>query len=132
MKTPIRCSAALLPVLFLLTVPAAPEDRPPVHFSEHLIADKYGYAYGLAAVDIAVAGYASNVITWYRNPGKDGWDKEWPGFIIGDKMSEARTIRAGDFNGDGKIDLLCTAVGVENVPADVTDVERHGGRIVWY
>jgi len=93
-----------------------------------VLADLDGDGY----LDAAVAGYASNLITWYKNPGKEGWDREWPQYIIGDKMSEARTIRVGDFNGDGKPDLLCTAVGAENVPADVTDVERHGSRVVWY
>src|SRR5439155_13639809 len=110
----------------------ANNDRPAAGpWKRYVITTKCPRAYDVVLVDldgdglldVAVAGYASNLITWYRNPGKEGWDREWPQYIIGDKMSEARTIRAGDFNGDGKVDLLCTAVGAENVPPDVTDVE---------
>ena len=47
-------------------------------------------------------------------------------------MPEARTIRAGDFNGDGKIDLLCTSFGHPNIPLNVTDGKVHGSSVVWY
>ena len=46
-------------------------------------------------------------------------------------MPEARTIRTGDFNRDGKIDLLCTAVGAANVPVPAQPKD-HGGQVVWY
>jgi hypothetical protein len=88
-----------------------------------VLADLDGDGY----LDAAVAGYASNLITWYKNPGKDGWDGEWTRYMIDEKMSEARMIRTADFNGDGKVDLLC-----KNIPPDVTDVQHHGSRIVWY
>ncbi len=79
-------------------------------------------------LDVAVAGYASSLVAWFENPGKDGWNREWPRHEVGDKMPEARTIRAGDFNGDGKIDLLATACGGEKTPAGADQ----GGRVVWY
>ena len=86
---------------------------------------------GDGKLDVAVAGYTSNTITWYKNPGESGWDKEWPRHVIDDKMSEARTVRAGDFNGNGRIDLLCTAVGAQDVPVPA-DPNQHGSRVVWY
>lgn len=83
-------------------------------------------------LDAADAGYANSQNCWYENPGPDGWGDEWVRRVVGDKMSEAREIDVGDFNGDGKIDLLAAAVGAENVPPDVTDVKQHGSRVVWY
>ena len=83
-------------------------------------------------LDAADAGYANSQNCWYENPGPDAWDREWERRVVGDKMPEAREIGVGDFNGDGKIDLLAAAVGVENVPPDVNDVNEHGSRIVWY
>jgi hypothetical protein len=47
-------------------------------------------------------------------------------------MPEARTVRAGDFNGDGMPDLLCTSFGYAKVPLDVTDAKAHGCSVVWY
>jgi hypothetical protein len=82
--------------------------------------------------DAAAAGYASSRFIWYENPGKDGWDREWVERLVDEKMPETRTIRAGDFNGDGKIDLFGAAVGAENVPLDITDVNHHGSSVVWY
>ncbi|MBI1916307.1 MAG: VCBS repeat-containing protein [Planctomycetes bacterium] len=82
--------------------------------------------------DAAAAGYASGLITWFRNPGKKGWDREWSRHVIDDRMPEARTIRAGDINGDGNVDLLAAAVGAENVPPGVTNVKQHGSQVVWY
>src|SRR5205823_14188707 len=51
---------------------------------------------GDGKLDVAVSAYLSNMVTWYRNPGKDKWDEEWPRYVIDDKMIEARTIRAAD------------------------------------
>ena len=82
--------------------------------------------------DVAAAGYASGQFTWYENPGQDGWDREWPRRLIGDGMPEARTIRAADFNCDGKVDLLGAAGGVENVPLATPDVGQHRSSVVWY
>ena len=87
---------------------------------------------GDGRLDVAASGYTSNLVTWYRNPGKDGWDRDWPQTRIDEKMPEARTIRAGDFNGDGKTDLLCTSFGHARIPLNVTDGNIHGCSIVWY
>src|SRR5262245_28760574 len=109
-------------------------------WKRHVISTKCPRAYDVALadldgdgrLDIAASGYTSNLISWYRNPGKKGWDQEWPQYVIDDKMPEARTIRAGDFNGDGKIDLLCTSFGRPNIPLNVTDGGIHGCSVVWY
>jgi hypothetical protein len=82
--------------------------------------------------DAAASGYISGEMTWYSNPGKAHGDQEWTKHLIDDKMPEARTIGVGDFNRDGKPDLLGASVGIANVPADVTDVKQHGASIVWY
>jgi hypothetical protein len=83
-------------------------------------------------LDAADAGYANGQNCWYENPGPDGWDREWVRRVVGDKMSEARTIGSGDFNGDGRIDLFAASVGAEKVPLELTDVKDHGSSIVWY
>ena len=63
-------------------------------------------------LDAASAGYVSHTVAWFENPGPKGWDREWTRRVIGDKLTENRTIRLGDFNRDGKIDLLAASVGV--------------------
>ena len=87
---------------------------------------------GDGRLDAATSGYASGLTLWFKNPGPDGWDKEWPRVVIDDKMSEGRTIRAADFNADGKPDLLAASVGAENVPLSQTDPRHHASSIVWF
>ena len=81
-------------------------------------------------LDAAVAGYAGSDINWYANPGSGGWHQVWNKYLVGAGMPEARTVRAGDFNRDGRTDLFCAAVGV-GVPLGAGPSE-HGCRVVWY
>jgi hypothetical protein len=65
---------------------------------------------GDGRLDVAAASWVGgNRFVWYRNPGKDGFDKQWPSEVIDEKIAETRTIAAADFNGDGRIDLLGSA-----------------------
>lgn len=64
---------------------------------------------GDGKLDVAASSWSrGNRFAWYRNPGKDSHDKEWPAFVIDEKVAETRTIRVADFNRDGKPDLLGT------------------------
>lgn len=103
----------------------------------YVITTDCSHAYGVTLADFdrdgdldaAAAGYVSHLVTWYENPGKDGHDNEWTRRVVDDKMYEARTISSGDFDGDGKIDLLATAVGT--LPANAPDAD-HQSQVVWY
>ena len=65
---------------------------------------------GDGRLDVVASSWTrGNRFEWYRNPGKDGFAKEWPAHVIEDKLSETRTICVADFNGDGRPDLLGTA-----------------------
>jgi hypothetical protein len=50
-----------------------------------------------------------NELAWFENPGKLDGDREWVKHVIDTRVAETRTIRVGDFDGDGKPDLLATA-----------------------
>jgi len=80
-------------------------------------------------LDAAASGFSSAQITWCENPGKNVAVAEWTRRVIDKNMIEARTIAVADFNRDGKIDLLATAVGKMNLSA--TD-PNHGSQVVWY
>ena len=71
---------------------------------------------GDGRLDVAASSWVrGNRFVWFKNPGKDGFAREWPRHVIEDKLSETRTICAADFNGDGRIDLLGTASGASLV-----------------
>ena len=80
-------------------------------------------------LDAATSGYVSHLVTWYENPGKRGLGDEWARRVIDDNMHEARTISTGDFDRDGNIDLLATAVGTLPDNAPNSD---HKSQVVWY
>ena len=67
---------------------------------------------GDGRLDAAASSWVrGNRFVWYRNPGKDGFAKEWPAQLIEDKLNETRTVAVADFNGDGRPDVLGTASG---------------------
>jgi len=99
----------------------------------HVISNDCPRAYGITLADFdgdgdldaATTGYTSNLVAWYENPGKDRLAGEWTRRLIDSAMQEARTIAIGDFNRDGKIDLLATAVGAPDAP-------NHESQVIWY
>jgi antibiotic biosynthesis monooxygenase (ABM) superfamily enzyme len=69
--------------------------------------------------DVAVSTWRlSNKFVWFENPGDPESSANWKLHVIEENIAEPRTIRAGDFNGDGKPDLLGTA--------------RVANLVVWY
>ncbi|MDA1049471.1 MAG: VCBS repeat-containing protein [Planctomycetota bacterium] len=60
----------------------------------------------------------SNKFVWLENPGDPEQAESWKLHVIEENIAEPRTIRVGDFNGDGKPDLLRTA--------------RVANLVVWY
>ncbi|HLJ10234.1 MAG TPA: VCBS repeat-containing protein [Planctomycetaceae bacterium] len=61
--------------------------------------------------DVAVSTWRlSNKFVWFENPGKPESATDWRLHLIEENIAEPRTIRVGDFNGDGKPDLLGTAL----------------------
>src|SRR5262249_38622530 len=55
-------------------------------------------------------GLATNTVAWYENPGPSGLYREWTRRIVDDKLTYIRTVCVGDFNRDGRPDLLAAGV----------------------
>ncbi|MEX1231984.1 MAG: VCBS repeat-containing protein [Planctomycetaceae bacterium] len=78
-------------------------------------------------LDAATAGFSSNLVTWYENPGNAEPNEAWTRRVFDENMPEARTMRGADINGDGKIDLLATAVR-----RDGDSINAQISQVVWY
>ena len=90
-----------------------PDDGEPWKLHEITIGDMpFAYDVALADIngngrlDVAASGWKGNQIALFTNPGDTGgpWTKQ----LIDGDMTEARTIRVADFDGDGQPDLLAT------------------------
>ncbi|MDA1056027.1 MAG: VCBS repeat-containing protein [Planctomycetota bacterium] len=84
-------------------------------------------------LDAASAGYVSHTLAWYENPGPDGWDREWSRHVIDTMLTENRTIRLGDLNRDGRMDLVAASVGASFATAgEAAEPTQHGASVVWF
>jgi hypothetical protein len=62
-------------------------------------------------LDVAVSTWRlGNRFVWLENPGNPERAASWRLHVVDDQIAEPRTIRVGDFNGDGKPDLLGSAL----------------------
>ena len=69
--------------------------------------------------DVAASTWRlSNKFVWFENPGDPELAESWKLHVVEENIAEPRTIRVGDFNRDGKLDLLGTA--------------RVANLVVWY
>jgi hypothetical protein len=70
-------------------------------------------------LDVAASTWRlSNKFVWLENPGDPERAERWKLHVVEENIAETRTMRIGDFNGDGKPDLLGTA--------------REANQVVWY
>ena len=61
---------------------------------------------GNGMLDVAASGWKASQVAWFENPGSP--NGEWVKHLLDADMTEARTIRVADFNGNGDPDLLAT------------------------
>jgi hypothetical protein len=86
------------------------------NWKRHVLATKYTRAYDVALADltgdgkpdVAASAWKGNHIDWFENSGKPA-EGLWVRHVLDEKAPEARTARVGDFNGDGRPDVLGTA-----------------------
>src|SRR5207248_2195530 len=60
-------------------------------------------------LDVAASAWVGNQFAWFENSGKPEDGKAWARHPIDSRVAETRPVRAADFNGDGRPDLLGTA-----------------------
>lgn len=85
-------------------------------WKRHVITTDLKRAYDVALVDLngdgrldaAATAWNGNHIAWFANPGPGDSSREWKKEMIDPALTEARTVRVADFNGDGKPDVLST------------------------
>lgn len=89
----------------------------PGNWKRHVISTDLKRAYDVALVDLngdgrldAVASaWVGNHFAWFENPGSAAGELEWKKHLIDEGINETRNVRIGDFNGDGRPDILGTA-----------------------
>lgn len=118
-----------------------PGERLRERWTRHVISTNCSHAYDVALADLdgdgdldaASAGYVSNTLTWYENPGPAGFAAEWPRHVIDSTLIENRTVAPCDLNGDGRVDLLAACVGRAFSAADAAAAPAdHGAAVVWF
>ena len=77
-------------------------------------------------LDAAASGYVNNQVCWYENPGAE--QGAWTRRLIDDEMIEARAVSVGDVDGDGRLDIMATAVGKRGLPR----AGGNGSQVAWY
>ena len=117
-----------------------PGASPTGPWRRHVITTNCPTAYNLVLVnldhdgnlDVATSGWLSNLIAWYEHPGTENLQREWTRRVIDDQMDEARTICSGDFDRDGRIDLLVSATGKAGYSPGEVETADHRSQVVWY
>ena len=110
------------------------------NWARHVITTQCPYAYDIVLsdfdgdgdLDAASSGWLANEVSWYENSGKIDTTTEWARYVIDSQMPETRTIVASDFNHDGRMDLLATAVGKPVEVPDNENSQTSGAQVIWY
>ena len=77
-------------------------------------------------LDAAASGYVNNRVCWYENPGAE--PGAWTRHLIDAEMIEARAVSVGDVDGDGRLDIMASAVGKRGLPP----AGGNGSQVAWY
>ncbi len=103
--------AATLAASLVLGAAGGSPDDAPIRFTEHLVRDKYGYAYGIAAADLDGDGSldlvssdtTGDTLLWFRNDGRGNFTQH---VLARDEPGWFERLAVGDIDGDGRPDVV--------------------------